>query len=204
MKIGVLGGTFDPVHRGHIAMARVAREALGLDRVLLVPAGRPMSVKNALLTGARHRLAMLRLAAVGAPELEVSTVETDRSGPSYTADTLAALRQEYGEEAEIYFILGDDCLAHLPTWHEPQRLIKLGRLAAVPRPGYPRPDLKALEANLPGISARVTLLPGPHMDISATDIRARAARGEPLGDLVPEDVATYIKMQKLYANYQEV
>ncbi len=204
MKLGVLGGTFDPVHRGHIAMARAAREALGLDKVMLVPAGRPMSAKNAPLTGARHRLAMLRLAAVGEPGLEVSTIETDRPGPSYTVDTLAALRGEYGDAAEIYFILGDDSLAQLPTWHEPPRLIKLGRFAAVPRPGYPRPDLKALEAQLPGISARVTLLDRPRLDISATAIRARAARGESLQDLVPEDVATYIKMQKLYTNYQEV
>lgn len=204
MKLGVLGGTFDPVHRGHIAMAQAAREVLGLAKVLLVPAGRPMSVKNAPLTGARHRLAMLRLAAADAPELEVSTIETDRPGPSYTVDTLAALREEYGDGAEIYFILGDDSLAQLPTWHQPQRLVKLGRFASVPRPGYPRPDLKALEAQLPGISARVTLLDRPRLDISATAIRARAARGESLADLVPEAVDTYIKMQKLYMDYQEV
>jgi nicotinate-nucleotide adenylyltransferase len=203
MKLGVLGGTFDPVHRGHLAMAGEARESLGLDKVLMVPAGRPVSVKKASLTGAQHRLAMLRLAVADEPHLEVSTIETDRPGPSYTVDTMAALRERYGTAAEIYFILGDDSLAQLPAWHEPRRLIKLCRLAAVPRPGYPRPDLEALEAKLPGIAARVTLLTGPHLDISATDIRARAARGESIADLVPEPVAVYIKMQELYQDYQE-
>jgi len=203
MKLGVLGGTFDPVHRGHIAMAQAAREALGLAEVLMVPAGRPLSVKNAPLTGARHRLAMLRLAVVDEPHLEVSTIETDRPGPSYTVDTVAALRDKYGDAAEIYFILGDDSLAQLPAWHEPQRLINLCRFAAAPRPGYPRPDLKALEKALPGITARVTLLDGPHLDISATAVRDRVARGESLADLVPEPVAIYIKMQELYKDYQE-
>jgi nicotinate-nucleotide adenylyltransferase len=203
MKLGVLGGTFDPVHRGHLAVAREARESLGLDKVLMVPAGRPGSVKKAQLTGAQHRLAMLRLAVVGEPHLEVSTIETDRPGPSYTVDTMAALREKYGDQSEIYFILGDDSLAQLPAWHEPRRLIKLCRLVAVPRPGHPRPDLEALEARLPGIKERVTLLTGPHLDISATAIRARVARGESIADLVPEPVAVYIKMQELYQDYQE-
>lgn len=198
MSIGVLGGTFDPVHRGHIMMAEEAREALALAGVWLVPAGQPMSKTGQCVTSAEDRLAMVRLAAAGRPWLKVSTMEIERPGPSYTVDTIAALRTQYGHADEIYFILGWDSLEQLPTWHEPARLISLCRLAAVPRPGHPRPDMRAMEEAIPGISGKVTFLDRPCVDISASVIRDMVGRGEPVEHLVPGKVAAYIKKRGLY------
>lgn len=198
MKIGVLGGTFDPVHLGHIMMAEEARKSLGLSEVLLVPAGQPMTRSKESLAPAEHRLQMLRLAAAESPHLKVSALEIDRPGPSYTVDTLDELRKQYGVEDEIYFILGWDSLAQLPIWREPARIINMCLLVAIPRPGWPRPSLKTLEKDIPGISKKVIFLEKPNVDISATDIREKVARGEPISRFVPRQVANYIKKQGLY------
>jgi nicotinate-nucleotide adenylyltransferase len=198
VKIGVLGGTFDPVHRGHIMMAEEARKALGLSEVLMVPAGQPMSRTGHCVTSAADRLAMVRLAAAGRPWLKVSVMEIERPGPSYTVDTIAALIKQYGPADEIYFILGWDSLAQLPTWHEPSRLVSLCRLAAVPRPGHPRPDMRALERAIPGISGKVVFLQRPRVDISASAIREMVSRSEPVEHIIPEQVAAYIKEHGLY------
>jgi nicotinate-nucleotide adenylyltransferase len=198
MKIGVLGGTFDPVHRGHIMMAEEAKNALSLSEVLMVPAGQPVYKIHKNIASAEHRLAMLRLAVAGRPYLKVSTIEIERPGPSYTVDTIAGLRKQYGGGDEIYFILGWDSLAQLPDWREQVRLVSLCFLAAVPRPGRPRPDLEALEVRVPGISKRVVFLEKPQVDISASAIREMAARGESIDHLVPAPVAGYIKKHRLY------
>lgn len=198
MKIGVLGGTFDPVHLGHIMMAEEARDALSLSEVLLVPAGQPMSKVSERITSAAHRLAMLCLAVAGKHSLKVSAMEIERPGPSYTVDTIAGLRNRYNSEDELYFILGWDSLEQLPEWHEPARIISLCFLVAVPRPGWSRPDLKALEADVPGISERVVFLEKPRVDINASAIREMAARGETIDHFVPEPVVDYIKEHKLY------
>jgi nicotinate-nucleotide adenylyltransferase len=197
MKVGVLGGTFDPIHRGHLMMAAEALEELGLARVLLVPARWPMSKTGHRVTAARHRLAMVRLAAAGRPRLEVSTMEMERPGPSYTADTIAELKSRQPGD-ELFFILGWDSLEQLPSWHEPARLVSLCRLAAVPRPDRHRPDLAALEKAVPGISARVVFLEWPCVDISASAIREAVGRGDPIDHLVAEKVAGYIKEHRLY------
>jgi nicotinate-nucleotide adenylyltransferase len=197
-RIGVLGGTFDPVHLGHIAMAGSAIEALGLVKVILVPAGLPMSKVNRRVTPADDRLEMLRLAVKDRPGLMVSTIEIERPGPSYTVDTLTALRGQMGDAAELYFILGWDSLSQLPEWRGPDRLIKMCRLAAVPRPGCPRPDMELLESRIPGISKRVIFLEKPFLDISATQIKEMASRGEKINHLVPGPVAVYIEKHKLY------
>jgi len=198
MKTGILGGTFDPVHLGHIGMAEAARDTLGLTGVSLLPAGQPMSRVNREITAAEHRLNMLSLAVQDKPGLAVSTIEIERTGPTYTVDTLTALRRRYGAEAEIYFILGWDSLAQLPEWREPARLIKMCRLVAVPRPGCPRPDTETLERKIPGISKKVIFLEKPYMDISATMIKETIARGRSVDHLVPGPVAEYIKKHKLY------
>ena len=198
MRLGVLGGTFDPVHRGHLMMAEEARVTLGLARVLLVPAGRPMSKPGRRVTAARHRLAMVRLAADGLPWLEVSAMEVERPGPSYTVDTISALRTQYGPDVEVFFILGWDSLVQLPAWHEPDRLVSLCRLVAVPRPGQVQPDVRELERAIPGISERVVFLDRPCVDISASAIREAVGRGEPVDHLVPETVAGYIREHRLY------
>jgi nicotinate-nucleotide adenylyltransferase len=198
MKIGVLGGTFDPVHLAHISMAEEARKALDLAEVIIVPAGQPVFKKGDRVTPADRRLEMLRLALAGRPYLKISRIEIERTGPSYTVDTLAALRKQYGAGTTFYFILGWDSLSQLPGWREPQRIAAMCHLVAVPRPGFRRPAMAALEAKMPGISRKVAFLDGPNLGISATMIRERVRRGEPIAGLVPGPVAEYIKKHKLY------
>jgi nicotinate-nucleotide adenylyltransferase len=198
MKIGVLGGTFDPVHLGHVAMAEEARKKLGLAGVIVVPAGQPVAKPGGRVTSARQRIGMLRRALTGKPDIKISRMEVERPGPSYTVDTIDAIRKRYGGRADIYFILGWDSLAQLPGWREPERIMAMCRLVAVPRPGYPRPDLAVLEKRIPGVSRKVTFLDRPHLDISGTMIRERVGRGESVDRLVPAPVADYIKKHRLY------
>jgi len=198
MKIGVLGGTFDPVHLAHLAVAEAVKAELDLDEVIFVPAGQPWLKANSYISAAEHRVQMVRLAIAGKSYFRLSTMEIDRPGPSYTVDTMAELRGQIGAEGELYFILGWDNLAELPRWWQPARLIQLCYLVAVPRPGYPTPDLTKLEGDIPGIAKRVIIMDKPEMDISATEIRKRLSRGAPINDLVPEAVAEYIKRQGLY------
>jgi nicotinate-nucleotide adenylyltransferase len=198
MKIGVLGGTFDPVHLGHLFIAEEARVTLDLSEILLVPAGQPLLKPAHPITPAEHRLQMLRLAIADIPHFTVLTIEIERNGPSYSVDTIAELRGQYGSGAEIFFILGWDSLAQLAEWREPSRIIKMCYLVAVPRPGCQRPNLKVLETAAPGISQRVVFLEKPQIDISASAIRELVARGKPINHLVPEPVAEYIIKRKLY------
>jgi nicotinate-nucleotide adenylyltransferase len=198
MKIGVLGGTFDPVHLGHLEIAREARRTLNLKEFILVPAGQPPFKPDRLITASKQRLKMLHLAVANAPDLHISTIEIERPGPSYTADTLAELKGRYGVDDELFFILGWDSLEQLPGWYQPSRIIAMCRLVAVPRPGRPRPNLEELEARVPGVSRRLIFLEKPEIDISSSHIRELAARGEPIEHLVPGPVAQYIRAHKLY------
>ena len=203
MKIGALGGTFDPVHNGHIMMAEQALETLGLDKVLLIPAGTPMSRPGGNITPPGHRLMMLRRAVAGKPRLNVSIMELDRPGPSYTVDTMQELRRRYGAEADIYFILGSDNLESLKDWREPETLISLCRLAVIPRPGYPPPEPEALDRAVPGLSKRVVFMEHPVGDISASAVRELVAQGQLVDHLVPETVAEYIHALQLYTGGTE-
>lgn len=198
MKIGVLGGTFDPVHHGHLAIAEAARVRLALGEVIFIPAGRPWMKLGNHLSSAAHRVRMLELALAGRDGFRLSKLEIERPGPSYTMDTLAELRAALGVGAELYFIIGQDKLAELPQWHEPARLLELCMLVAAPRPGVLPPDLTALEARLPGLSRRVILLDGPQLDISASTVRERVRDGKDITALVPGPVAGYIREQGLY------
>jgi nicotinate-nucleotide adenylyltransferase len=198
VKIGIIGGTFDPFHNGHLAIAEEAMTKLGLIEVLFVPAGHPWLKAGQLVTAAEHRVEMVRQAIAGWPHYRLITVEVDRAGPSYTVDTIAELRSQYGAGTDLFFILGWDSLSEVPRWHQPSRLIELCYLVAVPRPGQGEPDLNSLEAAVPGISRRVILLDGPRVDISATGIREKVARGKAIADLVPEAVARYVKQRGLY------
>jgi len=198
MNIGVLGGTFDPVHNGHLIVAEEAKTRLNLTEVVFVPAGQPWLKTERPITPAEHRLQMLRLALADKPYFKLSAMEIERAGPSYTIDTITELQGQLDAEDELFFILGQDNLVQLPQWREPSQLIQLCYLVAVPRPGSPRPKLKELEASIPGISQRVMLMDKPHVDISAEAIRDRVVRGLSVRHLVPEPVNRYLKEHKLY------
>jgi nicotinate-nucleotide adenylyltransferase len=197
MKLGVLGGTFDPIHNGHLAVAEEVRKRLELDEILFMPTGQPWLKAGKPLTKAEHRMEMVRLAIAGRAYCKLSTMEIDREGPSYTVDTMAELKNQRGDD-ELFFILGWDSLAELPKWREPDGIIRLCQLVAVPRPGHKRPDLNVLEKSIRGLSERVTVLDKPEVDISASDIRERVARGQSIGGLVPEAVERYIREEGLY------
>ncbi len=198
MNIGVLGGTFDPIHVGHLILAEEVRARLNLAEILFVPAGQPWLKVDSPISRAEHRAEMVRLAIADKPYFKLSTIEIERAGPTYTVDTIAELKVQLGVGDELFFILGWDNLAELPRWRQPSRLISMCHLVAVPRPDYPLPDLKALEAIIPGLSQRVTLMDKPEVDISATEIRNRVARGLSICHLVPEPVDEYIRQHKLY------
>lgn len=198
MNIGVLGGTFDPVHNGHLIVAEEVKTRLNLAEIIFVPAGQPWLKVDRPISPAEHRLQMLRLALADKSYFKRSTIEIERTGPSYTVDTITELRGQLGSEDELFFILGWDSLAELPQWREPSRLIKICYLVAVPRPGYPRPKLKTLEVIIRGLSQRVMLMKKPEIDISASAIRERVARGLSIRHLVPEPVNRYIKEHGLY------
>ena len=198
MRIGILGGTFDPIHVGHLIMAEGARAKLGLVQVLFVPAGRPWLKLNRAITSVGYRVEMTRRAIVGNPYFELCTLEAERSGPSYSVDTLLALGKRFGAEADFFFILGCDSLAELALWRDPARLIQLCRLVAVPRLGVSLPDLGSLEASIPGLTEAVVQLDMPVIGISSSQIRRLRAEGLSIRYLVPDGVREYIAEQKLY------
>jgi len=198
MRVGVLGGTFDPIHNGHLVAAEEVRAQLRLDRVVFVPAGLPPHKLTDDVSSVDHRLAMVKLAVAGNPYFTVSHVDIDRFGPCYTVDTIELLRDEWGFEVELYFIMGSDSLADILTWHRPGRLIRLCRLAVMERPGY-RVDMQELERMLPGIASRIHLINSPQLDISSTDIQRRVREGLPIKYQVPEAVEDYIYEHELYA-----
>ena len=198
MNIGVMGGTFDPIHKGHIMVAEEARAQLSLAEVLFVPAGKPWLKEDSSILVVEHRVQMVRLAIADRPYFKLSTIEVNRDGPTYSVDTLAELRGQVSAEDGLFFILGWDSLEQLPRWRQPSWLIKMCYLVAVPRPGYSFPDLSSLEAVIPGLSRRLTLLDRPEVDISATDIKNRVAQGLSIRHLVPEPVIEYIRQHELY------
>jgi len=199
MKVGIMGGTFDPIHSGHLIIAEEVREALELDEVLFMPCGQPWLKLERPITPAVHRVEMVRLAIGTAPQFKLSEVEVKRSGPSYSVDTMMEFQEQFGSGAELFFIVGCDALAHLAKWKEPQRLIQLCKLVAVPRVNFNSPDLKALERSVPGVSQRLIYVATPIIDISSSRIRERVRKGLSIRYLVPEKVEEYIRRQKLYA-----
>jgi nicotinate-nucleotide adenylyltransferase len=193
--IGVMGGTFDPIHIGHLAIGEEAREALSLDVVLFVPAGQPPHKPAGSVTAVEHRLAMVELAIGDNPAFELSRIEVDRSGPSYTVDTVEALARR-GDD--LVLILSAETFAELPSWHQPERLFDAARMAVVPREGYPAPDPAWLAETFPGRETRVAYLEGPRLGLSSTAIRDRIASGRSIRYLVPATVEAYIAQHGLY------
>ena len=197
MRIGVFGGTFDPIHMGHLIVAEDARAALELDKVLFIPAGQPWFKSYRQITEARHRLAMVQLAVKDNPHFDVTDIEVRRSGPSYTVDTLAELREEHSN-AELIVILGLDALREIDRWHQPSRVFQMASVAGMARPGATL-DPSVLHAAIPGASSRMRLLDSALIDISGTDIRRRASAGQSIRYRVPVEVERYIYDNGLYA-----
>jgi nicotinate-nucleotide adenylyltransferase len=196
VNIGILGGTFDPIHIGHLVVAEEARIKVGFSEVLFVPAGQPWLKPDRNITPADQRLEMVRRAIADNPHFKLCTLEVERPGPSYTVDTLAMLRQQMGNEASLFFILGRDNLAELPSWKEPKKLVQLCRLVVAPRLGSK--DLQHLETEIPGLMDKVIELDMPVIGISSSGIRQRIAQGLPIRYLVPTEVQEYINEQKMY------
>jgi len=198
LNIGVLGGTFDPIHNAHIMVAEEAVSSLDLAEILFIPTAQTPLKEDLPMSAVEHRVQMVRLAIADYPHFKLSTVEIDRPGTSYTVDTISELRDKLGAENELFFIVGWDSLAQLYRWKEPARIVRMCRLVAVPRPGYSLPDLDSLEKDVPGLSQKLIVLNKPEIDISSTSIRERVARGLSVNHLVPAQVADYIEQNRLY------
>jgi nicotinate-nucleotide adenylyltransferase len=197
MKLGILGGTFDPIHLGHLILAQATADHLGLDRVLFAPAGVQPLKRERRTSPAADRVAMVEAAIAGNPRFALSRVDVDHPGPSYTVDTLDRLRAAWGTAAALWFIIGLDSLATLLAWRDPAGILARTRLAVAPRPGV-TVDLPGLTAALPNLPQQIDWVPAPLIEISASDLRARAARGHDLRYFVPDDVRAYIAAHRLY------
>ncbi len=190
-RLGVMGGTFDPIHHGHLVAASEVAARFALDEVVFVPTGQPWQKQSRDVTQAEHRYLMAVIATASNPRFTVSRVDIDRPGPTYTVDTLTDLRAQRGAGAELFFITGADALAQILTWKDADALFDLAHLIGVTRPGH------TLSGD--GLPAdRVSLLEVPAMAISSTDCRARVGRGEPVWYLVPDGVVQYVAKHRLY------
>jgi nicotinate-nucleotide adenylyltransferase len=200
MKIGILGGTFDPVHLGHLTIADTALQQLGLNRVFFLPAGRPWLKADKSIALTVHRKTMIEIAIADHPAFELSTIELERKGATYTAETLVVMRSTMEKNAEIFFLLGWDSLAQLPQWKRPAEIVKMCRLVAFTRSRMSSPDLQALEQEVPGVARSTIMLDIPPIDISSSEIRDRVLRGLPIKGMVPAGVEEYIKVHRLYTD----
>ena len=202
MRLGVMGGTFDPIHIGHLVAAEEARCQFELDRVVFVPSGRPPHKKGASHSPAADRLQMVRIAVEGNPFLDASDIELKRDGLSYTIDTLRAMRDTYGHGTRLYFITGADAILEILTWKDPAELLAQSSFIAATRPGF---ELEKLREALPAVTSEgadpldsVYSMEIPALAISSTDIRERAASGRPYRYMVPAGVWEYIEEKGLY------
>jgi nicotinate-nucleotide adenylyltransferase len=203
LKLGIYGGTFDPVHFGHLLLAERCREELALDEVRLIPAGEPPHKTGRVLTPGEARAEMLEFAAAGTPQFVVDRRELKRAGRSYTVETLAEFRNEF-PTAELFFLMGADSLADLPQWREPERIAELATIVAVNRGDRPLPDATTLAVALgEAIASRVVFVRMPGIDLSSTELRDRVAAGKSLRYAVPGAVDAYIRDKKLYAATEE-
>lgn len=191
LRIGIMGGTFDPIHNGHLVAASEVAWVYDLDEVIFVPTGRPVFKMDKKVTNAEDRYLMTVIATSSNPRFTVSRVDIDRPGVTYTIDTLRDLREEYGSDAELFFITGADAVAEILKWKDADEMWDLAHFVAVTRPGYPV-DVSYLPTD------KVDVLEIPALAISSTDVRRRASRGEPVWYLVPDGVVQYIGKHGLY------
>ncbi|HYE12689.1 MAG TPA: nicotinate-nucleotide adenylyltransferase [Patescibacteria group bacterium] len=198
-RIGIMGGTFDPIHYGHLVAAEVARAEFGLDKVIFIPAGRPPHKQLQSITDAEHRYRMTILATSSNPNFEVSRIEVDKDELTYTIDTVKDMRRIYGEDAAIYFITGADAVLEFLTWYKLQELLTLCRFIAVTRPGFDKRDLEQMIGEIASkYNGEIICIEVPLLAISSTDIRERSRSGKPIKYLLPEAVEEYIEKNVLY------
>jgi nicotinate-nucleotide adenylyltransferase len=198
MKLGILGGTFDPVHMGHLIIAQEAASRLALDEVWFIPTGQPWLKEGNSISPTHHRMEMVRLALECSPDFKVSAIEVDRPGPTYTVDTLEALGEGDAKGDSLFFILGMDSLETLHRWHQPQRLFDLCTMVGVSRPEHRDFDLASLDRIQAGASGKIAIVDGPSIGISGAEIRRRVAQGLPITYWVPRAVERYIHEHHLY------
>jgi len=190
-RIGVMGGTFDPIHHGHLVAASEVAGVFTLDEVVFVPTGQPWQKEDRQVSPSEDRYLMTVIATASNPRFSVSRIDIDRGGATYTIDTLRDLRAERGDEAEIFFITGADALAQIMSWQDVSELFKLAHFVGVTRPGH-----RLTGDGLP--EDKVSLLEVPALAISSTDCRQRVAHGEPIWYLVPDGIVQYIAKRRLY------
>ena len=198
MRIGVLGGSFDPPHIGHLWLATLAADELNLDRVLFVPAAQPPHKRRHRMTAAARRLLMTRLAIASDPLFELSPIEMERPGPSYTVDSMEELRRLYGDRAQLFLLMAVDSLAQMDSWRQPERILEMAEWAVGPRPGSAAPSAEWLKQRFGAAVGRIHLLDGPGLAVSSTQIRHRVAAGRAIRYLVPRAVEELIVDQGLY------
>ena len=203
MNIGILGGTFDPVHLGHLSIAEVALDYAGLERVLFIPAGQPRLKAAQPTASVNHRIDMVRLAIQDNPRFQVCDLEARRSGPTYSIDTLEELSSKFGPETDMFFILGMDVLAQLDQWKDPERVLALCRLLVLDRPGEDDFDWPGFYNRVPEAEGRIQIVPAPAVAVSGTELRRWAAAGDPLTGQTPDAVAEYIHQHGLYLKVRE-
>jgi nicotinate-nucleotide adenylyltransferase len=190
-----MGGTFDPIHHGHLVTAEEALWHFDLDEVMFVPTGQPWMKSGGEVTPAEHRYLMTVIATASNPRFSVSRVEVDRKGPTYTVDTLQELRKQAEGDIELFFITGADAMLEILHWKDPEEVLEQAHFIAATRPGY---DLARFQQEAPSSHPRVSVMDIPALAISSTDIRRRVRDGEPIRYLVPEGVQTYIEKFGLY------
>ena len=194
-RLGVMGGTFDPIHYGHLVTAEEALVQFGLDSVLFVPTGLPWMKEHGVVSPAEDRYLMTVIATASNPLFDVSRMEVDRDGPTYTVDTLRGLKERYGAETDLFFITGADAIVEILAWKDHEELFGLAHFIAATRPGY---DIAEFEAQEPDSRPEITVMNIPALAISSTDIRARVAAGRPIRYLVPEGVKSYVEKAGIY------
>jgi nicotinate-nucleotide adenylyltransferase len=203
VNIGILGGTFDPVHLGHLSIAKAAMDHAGLEQVLFIPAGQPRLRQAQPAASVSHRIEMVRLAIKGNPRFRVCDIEVRRPGPTYSVDTLEELSVRLGPGTDLFFILGSDVLAQLDRWKNPQRVLTLCRLLVLDRPGQEDFDWPGFYSRVPEAEGRVQIVAAPTVAVSATELRRRSSTGELLVGQAPDAVAQYIRQHGLYLKERE-
>ena len=197
-RIGILGGTFDPPHVGHLWLATLAVDAMSLDRVLFMPAAQPPHKRRKGMTRATDRLLMTRLAIAGDEAFGLTLIEMERPGPSYTIDSVDELQRLYGSDGTLYLLMAADSLAEIETWREPDALLERIEWVVGPRPGSPIPDRSELDERFGANASRIHLLEGPSLDVSSSEIRRRVAARRAIRYLVPRGVEELIGQRGLY------